>query len=92
MAKSNEHYALPMLRASQIKVGDVIVRHDDHLGRPDEKLTVVEKFTSPKLHFRVNRDGNEYFTRPYADQLSGWGFDEIERNGVVIGRFLVKYW
>lgn len=92
MAKTDEHYALPMLKASQVKVGDTVIRHNDHLGREDERLTVVEKYTSPKLHFAVKRDGIDYWTRPYASQLSAWGFDEIERNGIVIGRFCVKYW
>lgn len=83
---------LPTLKASQIKVGDKVIRENDHLNRGDHTYEVVMKQTSPKLHFRLLAVGGSIPTTKYAYELSAQGYSIIERAGVRIGTFCVRYW
>ena len=78
------------LTVAQVRVGDVLVRRNDHLGRPDARCTVREVLKDGKRRFVL--DGH-WATRPvYGSELSAENIDEVERDGTIIGSFFVKYW
>ena len=79
------------MKVSQIKVGDVLIRENDHLDRPDAKYTVIHKSTTGKVSFTLTGEGG-YTTHLYGDQLSLQNYSIIERDGVRIGTFCVRYW
>jgi len=78
------------LTTAQIKVGDVLIREKDHLGRPDDRLTVTEVWKQGGRLFRLK----EYFSQSLQSPktLSAQNYRIVERNGERIGEFFVKYW
>jgi len=86
---------LPTLRFSQIKVGDVLIREKDHLGRQDSKLYVVRKVTGwgGPILLHVAEGSPEAPARDRTGkELSSQNYSIIERDGVRIGTFCVRYW
>jgi len=78
---------LKKLTTAQIKVGDVLIREHDHIGRPDDKKTIqgIEK-----LDKRVFLLDN--YRQMSGAELSAENYRIVERNGKRIGSFFVKYW
>jgi len=80
------------MTVNQIKVGDILIRQNDHLGRDDSRLKVVKKMRGVKTYFETEDVQYHSMSRQYATSLSAQGYNQIERNGVVIGTFCAKYW
>ena len=75
------------LGASNIKIGDVLVRESDHLGRYDHKVIVVGKRLNPAVY-----DLKGYWRKDEtAKSLSAQGYRIVERNGNRYP-FFVRYW
>lgn len=85
---------LPSMTVSQIKRGDVLIRENDSRGRPDARVTVLEKKTDGRVRFKLDGGAN-YFYRVrfvWGSDLTSQRFTIIERAGQRIGRFFVAYW
>lgn len=79
------------LTVAQIKPGDVLVRENDHLARPNHKVTV----TRVEVHGKGWREWHltGYFRQTERPQsLCAQGYRIVERNGQRIGTFFTKYW
>lgn len=80
------------LTTSQIKVGDVLIRRADHIGRPDARYRVARVTTGygPR---RFVLDG--YYcgaSGVTAKTLTAENLRTVERDGQIIGVFFAKYW
>lgn len=76
------------LTTAQLKVGDVLIRENDHIGRPDDRRTIEAINTTARRTFRIN---GRFYTYTGAE-LSAENYRIVERDGVRIGSFFVKYW
>ena len=85
------------LTTAQLKVGDVLRRTADHLGRPDDALTItaIRRTKGWPLQFSLDHTatGRSYHRNwETAKALSAQNYRHVERNGVTVGHFFVKYW
>jgi len=89
---------LPTLKFSQIKVGDVLIREKDHLSRGDSKLYVKRKLTArddwhgPIMLYCTSSPESDITKSYTGKELSSQNYSIIERDGVRIGTFCVRYW
>lgn len=77
------------LSPNQIKVGDVLIRREDHLGRPDDRLTVIAKETYGTTQYRLKGYWRDKET---AKSLCAKGYRIVERDNREIGTFFTRYW
>jgi hypothetical protein len=77
------------LTPSQLKAGDVLIRENDHIDRPDHRVKLVKKHAGAPTRFDVE---NSYYNPVTAKSLCAQGYGIVERNGQRIGTFFTKYW
>ena len=79
------------LSPSQIKVGDILIRRDDHLQRPNHSVTVLEKRTSSgTTEYRLAHYFRDWET---ARALCAQGYRIVDRNGTELPEhFFTRYW
>lgn len=77
------------MTTAQIKIGDVLKRENDHLGRHDDAVTVTGIVKGTPRLFQL---AGYWRQDAYATQLSAEHYTNVYRDGQKIGTFFVKYW
>lgn len=78
------------LTIAQVRIGDVLIRQADHLGRPDARYRVREIRKTGRRAFVL--EGYWTAAPQYGSTLTAENLHTVERNGAIVGSFFVKYW